>query len=66
MRQLDVIFDFQYCLRVWEKCAQHTKNMIVNASRGVLDRKELKVNFWVQLCLKSMGEVCSTYEKYNR
>ena len=42
MRQLDVIFDFQYCLRVWEKCAQNTNKynieVIVEASGHVATR----------------------------
>ena len=45
MRQLDVNVDFQYCVRVWEKCAQHTKNTIYNSLWRVPGMRQLDVNF---------------------
>ena len=65
MKQLDAIFDFQYCLRVWEKCAQHTINTIENSSCRVPGMRQQDVNLDFQYCLRVWEKYAQQTEKYN-
>ena len=65
MRQLDVNFDFRYCLRVWEKCAQHTKKYDIELIVEGPGHEAFRCECWLLLLRKSMGEMWTTYAKYN-